>query len=117
MKLVLKIAGGIILAIIVLTVGCSALVSSSVNNTALSNQAGVIRVDAPFGKCWVGAIGDSSKDGCGSSSFDVSETIIVGNAQKMTPGDWKLELILEIDGKEIDRSSTTAEYGGATVSE
>jgi hypothetical protein len=118
MKLMLKIAGGIIIAIILLAVGCSVLVAGGIEESSLDDDAGVIRVQAPAGMCWSGAIGDSSKEGCGNKSFPIEgEAIIVGNAQKQTEGKWKLTLILEVNGEEKDRSSTTAQFGVATVNE
>jgi hypothetical protein len=84
----------------------------------LDTQPGTVRVDAPDGKCWSGAIGDSSKDGCGPKSFEIKdEPIVGGNAQKTTEGPWRLTLTLEIDGKVVDTSTTTAEFGIAQVIE
>jgi hypothetical protein len=118
-KLVLKIAAGIILAIVLLIAGCGVLLSSSADDLdTFDEQTGIVRVDAPAGKCWSGAIGDSTKDGCGDASFTITgEAIISANAQKQTGGTWELTLTLEIDGEQIDRSETTAEYGVAQVVE
>jgi hypothetical protein len=86
--------------------------------STLDTQPGTVYVDAPSGKCWSGAIGDSTKDGCGSKSYEIKgESIIVANAQKQTSGHWTLTLRLEMDGKTVDTSSTTAEYGIAQVEE
>ncbi len=85
--------------------------------STLDEQPGTIRVDAPAGKCWSGAIGDSTKEG-GPKSIEIKgESIIVGNAQKQTPGRWTLTLTLEIDGKVVDTSTTSAEFGTAQVEE
>jgi hypothetical protein len=121
-KLVLKIALGIILAVVILIVGCTALIASSGDDNgglgALGEQDGVVRVQAPEGRCWSGAIGSSTKDGCGNAEFPIEgEAIIVANAQKQTEGDWPLVLILEVAGEEVDRAETTAEFGIAQVSE
>jgi hypothetical protein len=80
-----------------------------------SKHHGTVTVEAPEGACWSGAIGDSTKQGCGTESFDVEEDIIVANAQKETPGRWTLTLTLEVDGDTVDTSTT--EFGIATVEE
>jgi hypothetical protein len=81
-------------------------------------QPGVVRVSAPAGMCWSGAIGDSTKEGCGSQDIDIEgEAIIVANAQKQTPGRWELTLVLEVDGEQVDESTTDAEFGIAQVAE
>jgi hypothetical protein len=117
MGLVLKITGGIILAVVLLIAGCSALLAASADEV-LTEDAGVVQVDAPSGMCWSGAIGDSSKDGCGPASFDIEgEYIIVANAHKQTPGDWTLTLTLTVGGDVKDTSETSAEFGLASVSE
>jgi hypothetical protein len=86
--------------------------------STLDDQPGTIKVEAPESKCWSGAIGDSTKDGCGSKSFDIEgESIIVGNAQKQSPSGWTLTLTLEIDGEVVDTSTTSAEFGIAQVAE
>lgn len=105
---------GALLIVILIIVFVAALGSSD----TLKDQPGTIRVQAPKGKCWSGAIGDSTKDGCGSRTFKITgETIIVGNAQKQTPGHWRLRMTLVVDGKVKDRSATTAEFGVAQVAE
>ena len=99
----------ILIAVVLLAAGCS---------DALSDKPGTVRVQAPAGKCWSGAIGDSTKEGCGSTTFEIKgETIIVGNAQKQSPGRWRLKMTLTVDGDMKDTSSTTAQYGIAQVSE
>lgn len=86
--------------------------------STLDEQPGTVHVKAPPGKCWSGAIGNSTKQGCGSRSFRIEgESIIVGNAQKDDDGRWVLTLELEIDGEIVDRASTDASYGIAMVSE
>jgi hypothetical protein len=84
----------------------------------LGEQPGLVKVQAPEGKCWSGAFADRTEEGCGSKSIKIEgEAIIVANAQKQDPGKWKLELVLEMDGKVVDKSETTAEFGIATVHE
>lgn len=85
---------------------------------AIEEQPGVVRVEAPGGMCWPGAIGDSTKEDCGSASFDIEdEAIIVAVVQKQTPGRWTLTVVLEIDGERVDDATTDAEFGIAEVSE
>lgn len=85
---------------------------------ALEEQTGVVRVDAPAGKCWSGSIGDSTKDGCGSKSFTVEGESIVGAVvQKETPGRWVLSATLTIQGEEVDSAETSAKFGVLEVFE
>jgi len=67
--------------------------------------------------CWSGAIGDSTKDGCGPATFQIDGIagIFSANAQKQSEGPSELTLVLEIDGREVDRATTTAAYGIAQV--
>jgi hypothetical protein len=92
------------------------LVAPGCATDTLSKQPGVVR--APAGKCWSGAIGDSTKEGCGAKSFTIKgENIIVAVVQKKTAGRWALRLQLIVDGKLKDNSQTSATYGVAQVSE
>jgi hypothetical protein len=114
MARVVGVVGAACLALAVVSAGCA----ESDSLEAIEEQPGVVKVVAPSGKCWSGAIGDSTKDGCGSKSFDITnEAIIVANAQKQDPGKWKLRLVLEVDGAVVDEASTTATFGIAQVSE
>jgi hypothetical protein len=80
-------------------------------------QPGVIQIVAKRSVCWSGSIGNSTKEGCGSKSFRIKgESIIVANAQKQDEAG-KLTMILEINGEEVDRSTTSAAYGVVQVSE
>jgi hypothetical protein len=84
----------------------------------LEEQTGVVTVIAPPGRCWSGAIGDSTKEGCGRKEFVIEgEAIIAANAQKTDPGRWQLTITLEVDGEEKDRATTDAQFGLAQVSE
>jgi hypothetical protein len=115
MKLMLKIAGGIIIAVLLLTVGCAALLSSSVKE-ATKKQTWTVRVSAPAGRCWSGAMGNRTVDGCGSKVVrirDIAITSVV--AQKESGGKWKLKLTLLKSGRIMDSASTTAAYGIADV--
>jgi hypothetical protein len=112
-NVILAISGAVVLTL----VGCSMLVGQAVDDaTAIHNE--VVHVYAPSGGCWSGAIGDSTKDGCGSLDIPISQSgpIAAANAQKQDDGDWELSLGLEVNGKIVDTSSTTAEYGIAEVS-
>ena len=81
-----------------------------------SNGDFTIRVVAPSGKCWTTMIGDSesTKEGCGTKSFMVGTGY--GEADKETPGRWRLRLILIDNGtREVKDSSTTTEPDGAVI--
>jgi hypothetical protein len=96
----------------------AALLAAGCATDKLSDQPGVVRVQAPAGKCWSGAIGDSTKDGCGSKNFTIKgESIIVAVVQKTTAGRWALRLQLIVDGTVKDNAQTSATYGVAQVSE
>lgn len=84
----------------------------------LDTQPGTVRVEAPEGQCWSGAIGDSTKEGCGSQSFDIEdEAIIVAVVQKQSPGRWTMTVALAVDGEVVDTATTDAEFGIAQVEE
>jgi len=103
---------------ITLTFIAAALTVAGCATDTLSKQPGVVRVQAPAGKCWSGPVGDSTKEGCGSKSFTIKgENIIVAVVQKQTSGRWPLRLALVIDGKVKDSARTSATYGVAQVSE
>jgi hypothetical protein len=112
-NVILAIAGLIVLSL----VGCSVLLGSAMNS-ATATHTEIVHVGAPPDGCWSGAIGDSTKDGCGPADITISQAgpIAAANAQKQTEGDWQLTLSLEIGGKIVDSSVTTAEYGIAEVS-
>jgi hypothetical protein len=119
--LVLKIAGGIVLAFILLMVGCSALVASGadeVDKAVNETQTWTVRVVAPAGASWSGAIGDSSVDGVGSRNVTIQEGwVTAATVQKSDGGAWALKLQLVNQGGDVvDESSTSAAYGVATVS-
>jgi hypothetical protein len=67
--------------------------------------------------CWSGAFVDRTVDGCGSETVAVDSEIGIYsvNAQKQSEGAGSLELILRIDGTEVDRAKTTAAYGVVSV--
>lgn len=121
MKLMLKIAGGVILAIVLLTAGCAALISSSassVDKAVNAKQEWRVHVAAPAGMHWSGAIGSSTVEGNGSRYVRIKDSSITSaNAQKMDAGRWLLTLkLINKDGKVVDSAGTSAEYGLASVS-
>jgi hypothetical protein len=76
----------------------------------LDTQIGTVTVDVPAGLCWAGAIGDSTKDGCGSQSFEITDqAIISANAQKLDEGHWPVTLTLTMDGNTLDTSRDSHE--------
>jgi hypothetical protein len=97
-----------LIAVAVVLAGCA---------DTLTKKPGTVEIQAPAGKCWSGQIGDSTKDGCGSESYEIDETIIVAVVQKRTPGRWKMRVVLVIDGKTKDEAQSTAQQGIAQVSE
>jgi hypothetical protein len=107
------------LVIVLILIGVVAAIASvgGAYKTATATHYETIHVIAPPGKCWSGAMGDSTKDGCGSQDVSISQSgpIGGGNAQKLTPGSWQLSLSLDMDGSTVDTASTTAEYGIAQV--
>jgi hypothetical protein len=110
---ILVISGLIVLSL----VGCSMLMGSALNS-ATATHTEIVHVYAPPDGCWSGAIGDSTKEGCGPADIQISQSgpIAAANAQKQADGDWQLGLALEINGKIVDSSVTTAQYGVAEVS-
>lgn len=115
MKLVLKIAAGIILAVIVLVAGCSVLLNSASKDLTKEKTWRVV-VSAPAGKCWSGSFGERTIDGCGSRRITVRGLIAAANAQKKDGGRWRLRLTMRgDDGKLADRQTTTAAYGVVSV--
>lgn len=96
-----------------------------------------VNVEAQPDLCWSGSIGSATREGCGNGSFEIEGTsgIFVANAQKAPylgqagfPTDLSaiesltasttepLTLVLVIKGKEIDRQTTSAQYGVVMVS-
>jgi hypothetical protein len=119
MKLMLKIAGGVILASVVLTAGCAALVGTAANEASKEinkEQAWSLQVSAPHDACWSGAVGSVTEDGCGSKTIDFKDMAITAAVmQKQTDGSWTLRASLIRDGKTLDAKQTSAEFGIVTV--
>jgi hypothetical protein len=115
-KLILKIAAGVVLGIIVLVVAVVALAGHAVSE-ATKKKTWVIQVQAPAGYHWSGAFGSRTVDGVGSKNVTVQDiSITAADAQKMDGGNWPLHLTLMKSGKVLDSETTTAEYGVVTVS-
>lgn len=115
-----KIALGVMLGIFGVMAACIALVGGAANQVGeeLESRPAVVRVEAAPALCWSGSIGDATRDGCGPASYDV-ETIfgdvLSANVQKKDEGPGELTIIIEIDGQEVARNSTTAAFGLASV--
>jgi hypothetical protein len=107
--------------IVIGIVACAVAVGSSDDTQdavdVLSDEPGTVTVDAPVRRCWSGAFGDRTVEGCGPRTVEIDEDIIVANAQKQTPGRWRLSLTLTVGGEVKDESETTAEFGIAQVAE
>jgi hypothetical protein len=110
-KLILKIAAGIILAVVVMVVAIAALAGKAVSD-ATQKTTWTVQVKAPAGYSWSGAFGSRTVDGTGSKTITVRDMAITSaDAQKQDGGNWPLRLILSKDGKVLDNQVTTAEYG------
>ena len=103
---------------LIIAIGALVLLAACDTETlqTFEDKPAVIRVEAGPDVCWSGAIGNSTKEGCGTREFRVQEAITVANVQKQGKAG-KLSLVLEIDGEVVDRATTTASYGIAEVSE
>jgi hypothetical protein len=94
---------------------------SNNNQQPSSNQPTTAEVEVrtePVDMCWSGAFGDRTVDGCGDSIVTVESDIGIYSvtAQKKDDSLGTLALILRINGKEVDSTSTSAAYGVASVS-
>ena len=120
-------------------VGACGGVPTKDNPTGVGSAAktATLQVETPSILCWSGSIGNSTKEGCGNASVDIEglSGIVVANAQKSPylgqagmPTDFSkvsslkeattepITSILMIDGKEVSRNTTTAQYGVVQVS-
>jgi hypothetical protein len=104
--------------IVIGIVACAVAVGSDEGTQdVLSDEPGTVLVEAPARRCWSGAFGDRTVEGCGSRTVGIDEDIIAANAQKRTPGRWTLRLTLTVGGEVKDESETSAQFGIAQVSE
>jgi hypothetical protein len=114
-KLILKIAAGVILAVIALVVAISAMAGHAVDQ-ATKKQTWVVKVQAPAGYHWSGSFGSRTVDGVGSKKVTTRDiAITAADAQKQDGGHWPLRLTLTKGGKILDSQVTRAEYGLVTV--
>jgi hypothetical protein len=115
-----KIALGVMLGLFATMAVCAAIIGGAANEVSedLESKPAVVRVEAAPSVCWSGSIGEATRDGCGAASYDV-ETIfgdvVSANVQKKDAGAGELTIIIELDGREVARNSTTAAYGLASV--
>ncbi len=115
-----KIALGVMLGIFGVMAACVALIGGAANQVSeeLEGKPAVVRVEAAATLCWSGSIGDATREGCGPASYDVETLVgnlISANVQKRDDGPGELSIIIEIDGQEVARNSTTAAFGLASV--
>jgi hypothetical protein len=84
---------------------------------ATPTAAAVVEVIAPPSLCWSGAFGDRTVEGCGNQTVPVEDMagVYSANAQKQDEGSSELTLVLKVGGQELDRTSTSAAYGVASV--
>jgi hypothetical protein len=118
MKLVVKIALGVILAVIVLVAGCAVLIGKAAKDagdaiTKKHHYALTVRCSC----AWQGSAGGSSYDGHGTKTIRFKDlAITAADAQKQDGGHEPLTLTLRDGSKVLDHATTTAAYGVATVS-
>jgi len=115
-----KIALGVALGLFLVMGACAAIIAGGASKakTSLDKRPAVVRVEADAKTCWSGSIGDATRDGCGPARFDVQTNfgrVVSANVQKKGADAQALAIIVEIDGKEVARNSTSAAYGVAQV--
>lgn len=115
-----KIALGVMLGLFLFMGVCIAIIGGAANEVGedLEKKAAKVRIEAPAALCWSGSIGDATREGCGPATFDVQTTfgnVVSANVQKKDDSARELAIIVEIDGQEKARNSTTAAYGVASV--
>lgn len=109
---VLAAFGAIVIIVVIVIVAAG----NAVHN-ASKKQAFSVKVSAPAGKHWSGAIGNSTVDGVGPKTIKFKDAAITAaDAQKQTVGNWTLTLTLRDGNKTLDTGSTSAQYGVVTVS-
>jgi hypothetical protein len=111
MSLVVKIAAGIVLAVVVI-----GAVANRATNSATKKQGWSVEVTAPAGRSWSGAFGGSTVAGTGYRVVNFNDmSITAADVQKQDGGNWQLKLVLYQGNKIYDTESTTAPYGVVTV--
>jgi hypothetical protein len=79
--------------------------------------AAVVQVFAPGSLCWSGAFGDRTVQGCGNDTVPLdAASFYSANAQKQGEGLDELTLVLRVGDRQVDRTTTWAEYGVVSVS-
>ncbi len=109
----------IVFAISLVFFGALLVVFGSLVSTPFGgSKNAVFRVQTDSSSCWSGFFGDASRQGCGSGEYAVTSSISIfaGSVQKQSADGMPLTLQLIIDGKLVNESTTTADYGVATAS-
>lgn len=119
-----KVALGVCLGLFLFVVACSALISSSADKVrqdldeATREKPAKVRVEAASNLCWSGSVGGATQEGCGNASYDTrtdfGDFLSVFFQKKSGPGE--LTVVIEVEGEERGRNSTSAEFGVVTVS-
>ena len=107
--------GGIILLLVIGYLafhGCS-----SGNGVGGSTKDATITISTvPESVCWSGAIGDSTKDGCGDQTISVHDDLGIFSSNVQNQGLYgTVTISLTVDGEQRDSSTTSAAYGVASV--
>ncbi len=98
-----------------LLAGCGE-VSDAVDGA--SDDTAAVRIEAADDVCWSGSIGDATREGCGDKRFGKVEGvggIFSANVQKSDDNRKPVTIVLEVDGREVDRTTTKAPFGVAQV--
>jgi hypothetical protein len=110
-----KVALGVALGLFLFILACAAIIGGAAKD-ATEKKAAVVRVEADPEQCWSGSIGEATREGCGPASFNVETTfgnVVSANVQKTDDSDRTVSIVVQIDGKEVARNSTSAAYGVA----
>ena len=100
--------------VLVLAVGGAGCTTPEKAEDEIRSKEATVLVEAAPDVCWSGAIGGSTREGCGNARFNV--TGVTGlSAVVQNKGAGSLTIAIVQDGKETDRKTTTAEYGVVTV--
>lgn len=80
-------------------------------------EEATIRIEAPEGVAWSGAIGDRTEEGTGDGEFTIDLIGGIGSANVQKQGDDSetVAIVAEVGGEEVDRSETSAAFGVAQV--
>lgn len=114
-SLVLKIAAGVVLAVIIIGVLIGVLGGKAIND-ATKKQGWSVEVTAPAGRSWSGSFGGNTVNGTGYKVVNFNDlSITAADAQKQDGGNWQLKLVLYQGDKIYDTESTTAPYGVVSV--